>query len=252
MKKGIFYGIILALFVVFSVNLKIDPSDFFAGIPNLAELFADSFPPDTSMLTIGAIAILETLQIAFIGTILGTILALPLATLSARNLFSKRFIVPARAVLAMLRTLPSLLWAVIFVIMVGTGPFAGVLAVMMYTVGYLGKLQYEAIEGISNEPLEAISSTGANKLQIIRFAALPEAANNLLSQLLFMFEYNVRSSTILGFVGAGGIGFYLGSYLRFLEYDKVLMLLLITFVAVIIIDYLSILIRDRYLAKTLR
>jgi phosphonate transport system permease protein len=248
MKKRFFYLGIAILILAFSFHLELSITELSAGIPNLLVLLDQSIPPDKGILTIGALAIAETIQIAFIGTVLGLVISLPLALLSSRNLFSKRFVVPSRLILGMFRTLPSLLWAVVFVIMVGVGPFAGVLAVMMYTCGYLGKLQYEAIEGIDKEALEAVSSTGASTLQRIRFSVLPLAANHLYSQLLFVFEYNVRSSTILGFVGAGGIGFYLSSYLRFLEYDKVLSLLILIFIVVLIIDVVSIKIRDRYLS----
>ena len=240
--------IIPLLVIIFSLDLGIDYSQVFAGIPNLLDLVTESIPPDMGVMEIGLIAIYETIQIAFLGTVFGSLLALPFSLASARNISRKRYVVISRMILAKFRTLPSLLWAIIFVIMVGTGPLAGVLAVMMYTVGYLGKLQYESIEGVDDEPIEAISSTGANRVQIIRYVILPESANNVLSQILFMFEYNVRSSAILGFVGAGGIGFYLSSYLRFMEYDKVLMLLIMTFITIMIFDYMSIMLRDRYLS----
>lgn len=250
MKKIIFYFGLAFLIVFFSINLKVSPNLLFEGFPNLFILAKDSLPPDLSILSVAGIAMLETLQIAFLGTVLGMAFSLPLGFLASRNLYGKKVVVPVRIFLAMLRTMPSLLWAVIFVIMVGFGPFAGVLATIMYTIGYLGKLQYESIEGINQEPLEAVSATGANKIKLIRFVVLPEAANNLLSQLLFMFEYNVRASTILGFVGAGGIGFYILGYLTFLEYDKVVTLLFVILVTILIIDYLSIKVRDKYLTGT--
>lgn len=247
-KKASFLFITLViLIIVFSVNLDVNPVKFFEGIPNIITLSQDAFPPNASIMTIAFKAMLETLQIAFLGTLFGMILSLPLGILASRNLFGKRVTVSVRVLLGAIRTMPSLLWAVIFVIMIGFGPFAGVLATVMYTMGYLGKLQYESIEGINPEPLEAISGIGTTKLQLIRFVVLPESANNLISQLLFMFEYNVRASTILGFVGAGGIGFYIMGYLRLLEYDKILTLLLIVLVTVLIIDYVSMKLRDRYL-----
>lgn len=249
MKKSWFLIALFVLIIASSLSLDVSYIDIYQGVPSLIRLFGDAIPPDLSIIEIGVLAIFETIQIAFLGTAFGAVIALPMAFAGARNIARRRTVAASRVILAKLRTLPSLLWAVIFVIMVGTGPLAGVLAVTMYTVGYLGKLQYEAIEGISSEPLDAIASTGANKLQLIRFVALPESANNLLSQILFMFEYNVRSSAILGFVGAGGIGFYLSSYLRFMEYDKVLTLLIITFSTLLIFDYLSIIVRDRYLIR---
>ena len=250
MKKFIFYIVIALLIILASINLKFSPIKFAEGIPNLFIFAKDAIPPDATVLSIAFTSIFETIQMAFLGTLFGALFSLPLAILASRNIFGKKTVIPIRIILATIRTMPSLLWAVIFVIMVGFGPFAGVLAIIMYTIGYLGKLQYESIEGISHEPLEAVSATGANKLKLIRFVVLPENANNLLSQLLFVFEYNVRASTILGFVGAGGIGFYIMGYLRFLEYDKIITLLFVVLVTVLIIDYLSTKVRDKYLPNT--
>lgn len=218
-----------------------------SGVGNLLQLLREAFPPDASLLGLAFRAVLETLQIAFLGTLLGTLLALPLGLAGSRNLFGRAVTVPARLLLAGIRTLPALLWAVLFVVAVGLGPLAGVLASAVYTVGYLGKLQYEAIEGIDPAPLQAIGATGATRGQLIRFVVLPEAANHLLSQVLFMFEHNVRASSIFGFVGAGGIGFYIAGYLTVFRYQSVLTLLIAVFVTLLAIDYLSVRVRDRYL-----
>ena len=217
------------------------------GLGNLVVLLREAIPPDTALLSVAFGALLETLQIAFLGTLLGAALSLPLGLLGSRNLFSRRVTVPARLLLAAIRTLPALLWAVLFVVAVGLGPLAGVLASALYTVGYLGKLQYEAIEGIEPAPIQAVSAAGASRGQLIRFVVLPESANHLLSQLLFMFEYNVRASSIFGFVGAGGIGFYIAAYLTVFRYQSVLTLLIAVFLTVVLIDYLSVRIRDRFL-----
>jgi phosphonate transport system permease protein len=142
--------------------------------------------------------------------------------------------------LAGARSLPSIIWAIFFVILVGFGPFAGVLAMTIYTVGYLGKLQYEAIEGMSNIPLETARSMGLSKFEIAIGVVIPEMANSLISQTIFMFEYNVRHGTVIGIVGAGGIGYYINLYLKFLQYDKVISYLLIIFIVVLVIDFISI------------
>ena len=245
--KCVIVVLLFGLLFLCGWHLDIRPFKIIPGMKNLFTLLNDAFPPDMSLFSVSLKAVAETLQIAYMGTLLGLALSLPFGILGARNLFSKRVTIPVRVFLGAIRTMPSLLWAVVFVIMIGLGPFAGVLATVMYTTGYLGKLQYEAIEGINPEPLEAMSGMGASKFQLIRFVVIPESANHLISQALFMFEYNVRASTILGFVGAGGIGFYISAYLRYLEYDKVFMLILIVFVTVLIIDYISLKIRDRYL-----
>ena len=186
------------------------------------------------------IGITETLKIAFVSTGFGFIISLPLATLASRNLYRDSIAIPFRFLLAAMRTLPSIIWAIFFVILVGLGPVSGVLAMTFYTIGYLGKLQYETIEGLSNDPLDAAKAMGLNNSEIIQRVVIPETANNLISQLFFMFEYNVRHGSVIGIVGAGGIGYYISTYLKFLQYDKVIALLLLLFVVVVIIDLISI------------
>ena len=186
------------------------------------------------------IGITETLKIAFVSTGFGFVISLPLATLASRNLYRDSIAIPFRFLLAAMRTLPSIIWAIFFVILVGLGPVSGVLAMTFYTIGYLGKLQYETIEGLSNDPLDAAKAMGLNNSEIIQRVVIPETANNLISQLFFMFEYNVRHGSVIGIVGAGGIGYYISTYLKFLQYDKVIALLLILFVVVVFIDLISI------------
>ena len=186
------------------------------------------------------IGIIETLKIAFVSTGLGFILSLPLATLASRNLYRDSVAIPFRFLLSAMRTLPSLIWAIFFVILIGLGPVSGVMAMTFYTIGYLGKLQYETIEGLSKDPLDAAKAMGLSNIEIIMRVVIPESANNLISQLLFMFEYNVRHGSVIGIVGAGGIGYYISTYLKFLQYDKVMALLIVLFFVVVIIDLLSI------------
>jgi len=193
------------------------------------------------------IGITETLKIAFVATGLGFIIGLPLATLASRNLYSDSIAIPFRLLLSAMRTLPSIIWAIFFVILVGLGPISGVLAMTFYTIGYLGKLQYEAIEGLSNDPLDAAKAMGLKNSEIIQRVVIPETANNLISQLFFMFEYNVRHGSVIGIVGAGGIGYYISTYLKFLQYDKVIALLIILFIVVVIIDLISIKARSYFI-----
>ena len=195
------------------------------------------------------LSMFETIQMAFIGTIVGVVIALPLSMFAARNLNSKWVYVPIRVILAAIRTFPSILWAILFVIMVGLGTFAGVLAIIMYTIGFVAKLQYESIETVDADPVDAISSIGVSKWQLIRFVVLPESAPHLLSQILYMFDYNVRQSSILGLVGAGGIGFYIINYIKFFEYGKAMVFMLVVLVAVLFIDWISVKIRDKYIVK---
>ena len=153
-------------------------------------------------------------------------------------------LIPTRLFLSLTRSLPSIIWAIVFVIIVGIGPLAGVLAMIVYTIGYLGKLQYEEIEGINREPLEAARAMGLSHSETVSKVVLPESGNTFLSQLLFMFEYNVRHGTVLGLVGAGGIGLHIDRAMELDRYNHVMTYLIVIFVVIVIIDFLSLFIRS--------
>ena len=190
---------------------------------------------------------IETLKIAFVATILGMIISFPLSLLASRNLSSPIGVSSlARILLAGARSLPSIIWALFFVIVIGFGPLSGILAMTVYTIGYLGKLQYETIEGIDRGPLEASKAMGHGWLERSFGVILPESANGLISQVIFMFEYNFRHGTVIGIVGAGGIGYYINLYLKFLQYDKVIAYLIIIFIVVLILDVISIYARSLF------
>jgi len=249
-KNNLVIGLVIAGVVVMSYNIGADPVEFVEGIPNLAIVLKEMTEVEPELFDTAFWAMIETIEMAFIGTVVGTAIALPLSMLAARNLNSKFVYVPIRGILAAARTFPSILWAILFVIMVGLGPFAGILAIIMYTVGFITKLQYESIEAIDAEPVEAISSIGISKGQLIRHVVLPESAPHLLSQMLYMFDYNVRQTSILGLVGAGGIGFYIINYIKFFEYGKAAVFMLVVLITVLIIDYVSVKIRDHYIVKS--
>jgi len=251
-KSNLIIGLVIAVVVVMSYNLEADPAQFVDGIPNLAIIAKEMTEVELALFGTAFWSILETIQMAFIGTVVGVAIALPLSMLAARNLNSKFVYAPIRAILAATRTFPSILWAILFVIMVGLGPFAGILAIIMYTVGFIAKLQYESIEAVDSDPVEAVSSIGVSKWQLIRHVIIPESAPHLLSQILYMFDYNVRQTTILGLVGAGGIGFYIINYIKFFEYGKAAVFMLVVLIAVLIIDWISVKIRDKYIIKAQR
>jgi len=259
--------VLLVLSVLVASHLRITLSRLGDASSNLKVITQEAWPPDFSVVTDRAswayppcelqtdwmcspavVGMTQTLEIAFLATILGMVLSLPLAAASATNLAPPLLAQSIRQLLAALRVLPSLIWALIFVILVGIGPLAGVLAMTMYSVGYLGKLQYEALEGVSREPLEVARTMGLPRWQVARFFAIPEAANSLLSQMLFMFEYNVRHGSVVGLVGAGGIGWYMQYYLEpFKLYDRVLALIIVMYVVVIVIDQVSLRVRRRFI-----
>ena len=251
-KNNLIIGLIIAGVVVMSANVDADPRDFVEGLPNIGIMLQDITEVDSSLFVTAFWSMLETIQMAFIGTVVGVAIALPLSLLAARNLNHKFVYVPIRALLAAIRTFPSILWAILFVIIVGLGPFAGVLAIIMYTVGFIAKLQYEAIEAIDADPMDAVGAIGVSKLQLIRFVVLPESASHLLSQILYIFDYNIRQTSILGLVGAGGIGFYIINYIKFFEYGKAAVFMLVVLVTVLIIDWVSVRVRDKYIVKSQR
>lgn len=224
-----------------------DPAVITNGTSNLFIFMGDTVPPDLSVISVVSKAILETLQISFAGTLLGFFIAIPFALLGARNLSPIPVLLISRLIVAVFRTVPSLLWALLFVIIVGLGPLAGTLGIAAYTIGYLAKLYYEFFESVDPEITEAVKATGASKLHLARFVIWPETANNILSQLMFMFEYNIRASSILGFVGAGGIGFYIQSYLNTLNYQRLSTLLILVLILVLMMDFISAWVRRKYL-----
>ncbi|MBT60062.1 MAG: phosphonate ABC transporter, permease protein PhnE [Euryarchaeota archaeon] len=256
------FVVLLAFYAVVVMNGLIDGKwgRLAGGWENLRIFFAESLPPDWSVLearsypecnqsigffcSIAYLGMLETIKIAFVATIFGFIGAILLSSLAARNLVPFWVSIIIRILLSAMRSLPSLIWAILFVIIFGLGPLAGVLAMTFYTIGYLGKLQYEAIEGMDSAPLEASRATGLTRPEILTNVVIPETSNHLLSQLMFMFEYNVRHGTVIGIVGAGGIGYYISNYLNLFLYDKVFALLLVTFIVVVLIDMISMAVRS--------
>jgi phosphonate transport system permease protein len=193
------------------------------------------------------LSMLETVMIAFAGTTIAVAFSVPLALLSTRSLFGPQVTVPLRFLLSAIRTVPAIIWALIFVVTVGFGPLAGVLGTAMYSTGYLSKLLYEAFDAVDREVLEAARVMRVGKLAEMRYVVIPEAANYILSQSLFMFEYNVRASAILGLVGAGGIGFYILSYIQVLDYRSLSTALLVLLAFVLGIDFVSSRVRRRFL-----
>ena len=249
-KNNLLIGIIVALVVIASYNMDADPVKFFEGLPNLMIILEEVIMVEPKYIPTALWAMFETIQMAFIGTAIGVAISLPLSMLAARNLNSKFVYAPIRALLAAMRTFPSILWALLFVIMVGSGSFAGILAIIMYTIGFIAKLQYEVIETIDSDPMDAVDSIGVSKSQLIRYVVIPESASHLLSQILYMFDYNVRQTSILGLVGAGGIGFYIINYIKFFEYGKAAIFMLVVLITVLAIDWASVKIRDRFIIKS--
>ncbi|WP_067844336.1 phosphonate ABC transporter, permease protein PhnE [Amphibacillus sediminis] len=181
---------------------------------------------------------LETIAIAFAGGVVATLLAIPIAFLAARNI-SKKFSYIGKAILNAIRAIPELIFAIIFVAAVGIGPYAGVLAISINSIGMLGKLYAEVIESIDLSTVDAIRASGGNRLQAIWYGVLPQVLPEFSSYSIYRFEIDVRASTVLGIVGAGGIGapLILATYQR--NWEDVGLILIVVIVFVSLIDFLS-------------
>ena len=222
------------------------PQDLVTGVHGMADFLSRSFPPDFSRLHEAAWPALETVDIALFGTVAGVLLALPLAVLAARNTTPARlFYAAARGLIALCRSVPDLVWALLFVTAVGLGPFPGALAISVHSVGMLGRLFAEVIEDMDMGPMEALTMTGAGRMAVFSHAVVPSVLPSLLGIALYRLDENIRSSLVLGFVGAGGIGFQLLTAMNLFQYRTVSLLLVVTFVIVIAAERLSAALRRR-------
>jgi len=198
----------------------------------------DKFPIIVELLT-------ETLQMAVVGTLIGAALSLLVSFGATSTIAPKWLYNSTRFVLNVLRSIPELIFALMFVSAVGLGPFAGILALIIGSIGSIGKVYAEAMESVSTGPIEALSSAGASKRQVITYGVVPQAAPLLVSYTLLLFEGNVRGATILGLVGAGGIGMELTTAMRMYDYGHLFAIIISIIVLVTVIDRISALIRKK-------
>lgn len=230
-----------ALFLFGCWYLEFSLDRLITGLRQLGWFVMLMIPPDPgSSLPTYLVAMAETLSIAFLGTLLAAFLALPFSLLAARNIIpSVLFRFPVRRFLDSIRGIDTLIWALVWINVVGLGPFAGVLAIATSDFGAFGKLFSEAIEGADRKQVEGIRASGGNKLHEIRFGLMPQVLPVLAGQILYFIESNTRSATIIGIVGAGGIGLQLAEQIRVLEWQKVSTLILMILIAVAVIDFIS-------------
>lgn len=223
-----------------AVDSELSLTTLFKGIPHIADIIGRMLPPNLTILGSLVLPTLQTVEIAIWGTTLAVLLAIPLGVLAARNLTPHPLVyVAARLVLNALRAISELVFALIFVAAVGLGPFPGVLALAIHSAGQLGKFYAEAIENVDRGPLEAIEATGAHKIQMIVFSVVPQVMPEFVTYTLYRWEVNVRAATVLGLVGAGGIGFELLTSMRLFQYQDTSTILLVILATVSIVDYLS-------------
>ena len=221
-------------------------SELAGGMPQIGDFLSRSVPPDWSMLPRLWAPALETIQIAIWGTLLSVVLALPLSFVAAGNLHSWHWLRRiTRQFLNVIRSINELILALVFVSAVGLGPFPGVLALALHGMGMLAKFFAEAIEEIDDGPLQALRSAGASQLQIIAFGVVPQVITAWIAVVLYRFEVNLRSATVLGMVGAGGLGFELVSSLKLFRYQETATCIIVITVMVIAADMASNWLRSR-------
>ena len=244
MKRAAWLGA-AALLVAIAWHTDASPARLVRGLPWMWDFVRRMLPPDLTVLPAALRGAVGTIEIALLGTVLAAALAVPLGFLSARNVAPPGVYYAVRTALNFFRSIDTLVYALLFVAAVGLGPFPGMLAVVAYTTTSLAKLYSETIEGIEPGPVDAIRATGATRLQVLRFGILPQVLPLFLSYVLYRFESNVRAATVLGFVGAGGIGLYLQTYLRMIDYPAASTVLLVTVAMVMVVDFASARIRAR-------
>lgn len=215
------------------------------GAVNMGEFLSRLFPPDFSKIGTIVELLIETFQMAVVGTVLGAVLSMFVAFAAASNIAPKWLYYPARWAMNVIRSVPDLVFALMFVSAVGLGPFAGILAMTLGSLGSIGKVFAEAMESVDRGPIVAMQAVGASKRQVIQYGVLPQAAPLLVSYTLLLFEGNVRGATILGLVGAGGIGLELTTAMRMYDYGHLSAIIICIIVLVTAIDQGSALIRKK-------
>lgn len=260
---------VLALYFWSARGTGFNLAQVFSGLPQMGDLLARMLPYERIRLENDALQytwswelarrqvlyvgetwgpLMETLRIAIVSAGAGALLAVPFSLLAARNLARYQWLYwTVRSFLSILRTVPDMVLAALFVSAFGIGALAGVTAVTIFSWAIMAKLMSESVEAIDPGPVEALTATGANRLQVIRYAVMPQVLPQFSSYALYVFEIDVRASTVLGWVGAGGIGQLLRTQLNFFKFRDVMVIIMVTLAVVILIDYASNRIRERLL-----
>jgi len=245
--KHFLIGMLIVVIYYWAISgTNTSPTNFVQGLPFMADFVSRMFPPDLTNLGRFMSKAIETLQMAIVGSSIGALIAFPLSFLGARNVMPNKIIYHGvRTIFDALRGINEIVWGLIFVSMVGLGPFPGVLALAAHVTGALGRYFSEAIETVNPEVIKAIVSTGANKIQIVVRGIFPEVKPLFVNYSLYYLENNFRAATVLGLVGAGGIGMELITSMRLFKSREVLTILIIMILMVTIIDRFSAYIRKK-------
>ena len=260
-KNLLILGAVIAFFVWSYHGAEIQLSQLFSR-DSFEQIFIYAkklFPPDFSAAVVQEAlkGTIETFAISFMGTLMAVVIALVIVFFASRNLIFSGLLyemepkqgwrraarmapyLTAKSVLNILRTIPEMVWALIFVFLVGLGPFPGVLALGVHTGGVLGKLFGEVLEDVDTQPIESLQATGANRLQILFYGILPQVLPQFISYTLYRWEVNIRVAAVLGFVGAGGLGQRIHIAISLFFEHQLLTLILAIYILVTVVDYLS-------------
>lgn len=211
-----------------------------ANLSKAGKIISEFWPPDLGFAPRTTDGMIETFRMAVVATAIGSAVALPVAFLASRvSAPNSLTLYVDRSVLSVVRSVPDILYAIIFVSVLSIGPLPGILALILFNVGVIGKLLSETVDGIDPGPIEAARATGAGHTQVVWSAVMPQVLPNYVAYLLYSFELNIRASAVVGFVGAGGIGLVLDTQRKFFNYDNVAMIVLELFVMVVIIEFIS-------------
>lgn len=241
------WGLTLAVLSWAWQGAEMQPGQLVANADNMAELAGDFFPPSFGNLSHYIEQMLVTIQIAIWGALLAVICAVPCSLLSSENLAPWWVHQPMRRLMDACRAINELVFAMIFVVAVGLGPFAGTLALFIHTTGVLSKLFSEAVEASDAGPMEGVRVTGSGRIEEIIFGLVPQVLPLWISVSLYRFESNIRSATVLGMVGGGGIGVALWETMRGFQYTETATILLVIIVAVTLLDMISQQVRKRFI-----
>lgn len=217
------------------------------GVPSIISLMGESFPPNFTDAKTWIKPVFDTLGMSVAGTAIAVLFSVPLGLLAARNTAPNVFVYQAaRGILNTLRAIPELIMGILFVAAVGFGALPGVLALGFHSIGMVGKFISESVEHVAEEPIEAARAAGATRLQVIMHGVLPQVAPQIADVTIYRWEYNFRASTVMGMVGAGGIGFELMGSLRLMKYQEVLAILFVILITVTVVDGIGIYLRKRF------
>jgi phosphonate transport system permease protein len=240
--------IVLAFFISGIHSAEITITRLVQGVGNIGDFILSAFPPNPDRIGPIIEAIVETFEMALVGTILGVILSVPVAILSSANTTPFRSVrMVTKTIVSALRTIPDLVWALLFVISVGLGPFAGILTITVDTIGFCARFFSERMEELDKGPKEALEATGATHFGVISGAILPPAIPSMVGTSLYAVEKAIRSATILGLVGAGGIGVELSTSMSLRNFDEALMIILLILILVLAVEKVSSTVRAKFI-----